>query len=174
MDFVKIGDKIISKSRINKKIDEIIELRSKGYSQQEVAKELDIDRTFISRLESLGEVRKGGDIAVIGFPIKNKDEIEEVLRSFNIEYILLMNEEERQSFIKKQGGKELLESVLKIISDVRKYKHCVIIASNMRVKVLSKLLDSQVYTIDIGESPLKNDVYVDPQRVLDIIKTIIE
>ncbi|CDF59107.1 helix-turn-helix domain-containing protein [Thermobrachium celere] len=174
MDFVKIGDKIISKSRINKKIDEIIELRSKGYSQQEVAKELDIDRTFISRLESLGEVRKGGDIAVIGFPIKNKDEIEEVLRSFNIEYILLMNEEERQSFIKKQGGKELLESVLKIISDVRKYKHCVIIGSNMRVKVLSKLLDSQVYTIDIGESPLKNDVYVDPQRVLDIIKTIIE
>ncbi|GFR35631.1 hypothetical protein [Thermobrachium celere] len=117
---------------------------------------------------------RGGDIAVIGFPIKNKDEIEEVLRSFNIEYILLMNEEERQSFIKKQGGKELLESVLKIISDVRKYKHCVIIGSNMRVKVLSKLLDSQVYTIDIGESPLKNDVYVDPQRVLDIIKTIIE
>ncbi|GFR35632.1 helix-turn-helix domain-containing protein [Thermobrachium celere] len=70
MDFVKIGDKIISKSRINKKIDEIIELRSKGYSQQEVAKELDIDRTFISRLESLGEVRKGGRYS--GYWVSNK------------------------------------------------------------------------------------------------------
>ncbi|MBZ4664437.1 MAG: transcriptional regulator [Caloramator sp.] len=174
MDFVRIGDKTISVSRINKKIEEIIELRGKGYSQQEVAKILDVDRSFISRLESIGEVRKGGDIAVIGFPIKNKEEIAEVLKAFNVEYILLMNEEERQNFIKKQGGKELLESVLKIISDVRKYKHCIIIGSNVRTKILSKLLDSHVYTIEIGDSPLKNDIYVEPKKVLDIIKTIIE
>ncbi|WDC85484.1 hypothetical protein PL321_09400 [Caloramator sp. mosi_1] len=105
MDFVKIGDKTISVSRINKKIEEIIELRGKGYSQQEVAKILDVDRSFISRLESIGEVRKGGDIAVIGFPIKNKEEIIEVLRTFNVEYILLMNEEERQNFIKNRVAK---------------------------------------------------------------------
>ncbi|WDC85485.1 hypothetical protein PL321_09405 [Caloramator sp. mosi_1] len=68
----------------------------------------------------------------------------------------------------------MLESVLKIISEVRKYKHCIIIGSNVRTKILAKLLDSHVYTLEIGESPLKNDIYVEPQRVLDIIKTIID
>lgn len=174
MDFVKIGDKTISISRINEKIQEIIELRCKGYSQQEVARMLEVDRTFVSRLESIGEVRKGGDIAIIGFPIKNKDEIYDALKQYGIDYILLMSEEERQNYIENQGGKELVNDILKIVSEVRKYRHCIIIGSNMRVKLLATLLDSHVYTIDIGESPIKNDVYVEPQRIIDIIKNIIE
>lgn len=174
MDFVKIGDKTINISRINEKIQEIIELRCKGYSQQEVAKMLEVDRTFVSRLESLGEVRKGGDIAIIGFPIKNKDEIYEALKQYGIDYILLMSEKERQNYIENQGGKELVNDILKIVSEVRKYRHCIIIGSNMRIKLLATLIDSHVYTIDIGESPIKNDVYVEPQRIIDIIKNIIE
>lgn len=172
MDYIRIGDKIVSLSKITSVINEIMEYRCKGYSQQETARILDVDRTFISRLESIGEVRKGGNIAVIGFPVKNKAELYKRLRDEGIEYILLMTEDERNNFIKDKGGEELVNDIFKITSEVRKYQHCIIIGSRMRTKLLADLLDSHVYTINIGESPLKNDVYVDPEEVIEIIKTI--
>ena len=68
VDLLRIGEKLISTSRIHRTVDQILELRSQGQSQQEVAEQIGVDRTFISRLEGLGEVRKGGRVAVIGFP----------------------------------------------------------------------------------------------------------
>lgn len=174
MDYIRIGDKVISISKINETIDEILELRCKGYSQQEVARILNIDRTFISRLESIGEVRKGGKIAVVGFPIANKEELERELKRVGVDFVFLLTEEERQSFVKEQNGLELVNGLLEIISKVRKYQHCIILASNMRSKLLATLLDSHVYIIDIGKSPLKDDVYVDVNMVLKIIETIRE
>lgn len=172
MDYVRIGEKVISIARINNMINEILELRCKGYSQQEVSKILDIDRTFISRLESMGEVRKGGGIAVVGFPIENKDELEDKLKNAGVDYILLMSEDERNDFVRNQGGQELFNGVLELISEVRKYRHCIIIGSNMRTKLMAALLDGHVYTINIGESPIKHDVYVAPERVLEIVNMI--
>lgn len=174
MDYVRIGDKVISISKINSTIDEILELRCKGYSQQEVAKILNIDRTFISRLESIGEVRKGGKIAVVGFPVANKEELERELKKAGVDFIFLLTEEERQRFVKDQSGLELVNGLFDIISKVRKYQHCIILASNARSKLLSALLDCHVYTIDIGKSPLKEDVYVDVNRVLKIVESIKE
>lgn len=172
MDYARIGEKVISIERIHNKINEILELRCKGYSQQEVAKILDIDRTFISRLESIGEIRKGGGIAVVGFPIQNKEELEEKLKKAGVDYILFMSEEERNDFVKNQSGQNLFNSILELISEVRKYKHCIIIGSNKRTKLMATLLDCHVYIIDIGESPIKQDVYIDPERVLEIISMI--
>src|SRR5690606_41532006 len=73
VDLIRIGSKLISRSRIIRRIDEILELRVSGKSQQETAEALGIDRTFISRLEALGEVRTGGRGALIGFPIEHKE-----------------------------------------------------------------------------------------------------
>lgn len=172
MDYVRVGDKVISLNKINDSIDKILELRCKGYSQQEVAKILNVDRTFISRLESIGEVRKGGDIAVVGFPIANKKELEEKLRQAGVDYIFILTEEERQNFVKDQNATELVNGLLEIVSRVRKFQHCIILASNFRSKLLADLLDAHVYTIDIGKSPLKNDVEVDIESVLKIVETI--
>ncbi|MDI3501622.1 MAG: hypothetical protein PWP22_1393, partial [Thermoanaerobacter sp.] len=69
MKFIKIGDKTINLEKLHGIIDKIIEMRQNGLSQQEVASRFKVDRSFVSRLESLGEVRKGGNIAVVGFPI---------------------------------------------------------------------------------------------------------
>lgn len=172
MDYVRIGDKVLSLNKINNTIDEILELRCKGYSQQEVSRILNIDRTFISRLESIGEVRKGGNIAVIGFPIANKKELEEELKKAGVDYIFILTEEERQKFVKEQNGSELVNGLLDIISQVRKFQHCIILASNVRSKLLAALVDGHVYTIDIGKSPLKDDVEVDVGEVIKIIETI--
>ena len=67
MELVRIGDKVVSVPKIERAVREIIELRSKGISQQEVAEKFNTDRTFVSRLESIGEIRKGKRIAVVGF-----------------------------------------------------------------------------------------------------------
>ena len=75
MDLIRIGDKLISLSRIETIIQEMLDLRQQGISHAEVAKRYNTDRTFLSRLESLGEIRKGRTIAIVGFPIKNIDEI---------------------------------------------------------------------------------------------------
>ncbi|SKB00591.1 hypothetical protein SAMN05443428_1457 [Caloramator quimbayensis] len=172
MDYVRVGEKVISIEKIHNKINDILELRCKGYSQQEVAKILDIDRTFISRLESMGEVRKGGDIAVVGFPIKNKEELEEKLKKAGVDFVLLMSEDERMDFVKRQSGQDLFNGIIELISEVRKYKHCIIIGSNKRIKVMADLLDGHVYTIDIGQSPIKEDVYVCPEKILEIVNMI--
>ena len=172
MDYIRIGDKVVSIKKINDTIDQILELRCKGYSQQEVSKILNVDRTFVSRLESIGEIRKGGDIAVVGFPIANKKELEERLRKVGVDYIFILTEEERQRFVKEQNGSDLVNGLLEIVSRVRKFQHCIILASNVRSKLLAALLDGHVYTIDIGKSPLKDDVDVDIEKVISIVETI--
>ena len=88
-DFHRIGDKLISMEKLNRLMAQIISLRSQGISQQEVAERCGVDRSFISRLESLGAVRRGASIAVVGFPLKNK-EISSLLDELGVDFRLLM------------------------------------------------------------------------------------
>lgn len=67
-DFFRAGDKLLNRVKLDRIVDRIFQLRVSGLSQQEVAQRVGCDRSFVSRLESLAEVRKGGSLAVIGFP----------------------------------------------------------------------------------------------------------
>jgi len=89
MDFIRVGDKLISRQRIVHMIDKALEKRVAGASQQEVANMLGVDRSFVSRLETLGEIRKGSKIALIGFPVGNKDELKQVADEFGVDYCYL-------------------------------------------------------------------------------------
>ena len=53
-DLFRIGEKMISPEKLNRIIEQILEQRSRGLSQQEVAVRFGVDRTFVSRLEGLG------------------------------------------------------------------------------------------------------------------------
>ena len=81
-----IGDKIINRQKVHQAVDAILDMRGRGLSQQDVAKEIGVDRTLISRLETLGEVRKGGLIAVIGFPVKNCEELQSMARQEGVTF----------------------------------------------------------------------------------------
>ena len=48
MDLVRIGDKLISRRKLQRAIDKILERRAAGASQQDVAAELGIDRAVVS------------------------------------------------------------------------------------------------------------------------------
>lgn len=172
MDFIRIGEKLLSRQKIYRVIERVLDLRQQGLSQQDVAKELLIDRTFISRLESLGEVRKGGKIALIGFPIKNIEEVKEAALKAGVDYILLMTEEQRWNFIKERQGIQLFDEVLGIISKVREHDVVIIVASNKWVKVAEALLDKDVIGIEIGKSPIDEDKFVDCELLQNILQKL--
>ena len=172
MDFYRIQDKIISWQKIEKSLQKVLQMRARGFSQQEVADRLNIDRTFISRLEGLGELRKGQSIACVGFPLSNKEEIQSILEKEGVEYILLMTEQERQDYVNKRSGKELLNELMDLIADVRKYDVVICIGSNERVKLMEGVLDSQTLSIEIGISPITEDKWLDPAIIREMLRSI--
>jgi transcriptional regulator with XRE-family HTH domain len=172
MDFYRIQDKMISKEKLIGTVSRILELRARGFSQQEVADRLEVDRTFISRLETLGELRKGQSIAVIGFPILNKAEIQDLAESEGVDFVLLFTEEERNNWVSTKTGAELLNEMMDMVAQVRSYDVVILLASDYRLKLLKGLLDNEVLTMEIGESPLKEDKWVDPQELLRVLRAV--
>ncbi|MCL4515259.1 MAG: transcriptional regulator [Firmicutes bacterium] len=172
MDFVRIGEKLINRNKLLHKIDQILELRVKGLSQQETAEEVGVDRTFVSRLETLGEVRKGGKIALIGFPIKNKDEIQKVAEREGVDFIYLLTNSERWNYVKTEGGLEILNHVISVITRLREHDLVIFLGSNMRLKEIEEILGNEVVGIEIGESPIAEDKFVDPEELAELIRKL--
>lgn len=172
MDFYRIQDKIISWEKLEKTLRKALNLRAKGFSQQEVADRLKIDRTFISRLEGIGELRKGQSVACLGFPILNKEEIQEILTNEGVELILLMTEEERLDFVNKRTGKELLNELMDLTAKFKAYEVVILIGSDERIKLVENILDGQVISIEIGSSPITEDKWVDPAKIRQILRNI--
>lgn len=168
VDFVRVGEKVISRQKIIDAVDEILALRSKGFPQADVASKVGVDRTFISRLETLGEIRKGGSMALIGFPISNCDEVTQVAREEGVEYVLVMTDKERWRFVQERSGVELLNELMRMISTVRRYEKVVLIGSDRRLDIMKALLDrdQDVATLVIGRSPMVGDVYIN----LDVLR----
>lgn len=172
MELVRIGEKVISKKKIDNFIQQILKLRQEGFSQNEVAQRLSIDRTFISRLENLGEIRKGRRIAVIGFPIANKRELEDVLISLGVDFILLMTEEERWHFVKEKTGLDLFNSVMDIVALLQSYDHVIVIGSNKRIKIVEAVMVKDIIGFEIGESPIQENKEVNVSEIKDLIINI--
>ncbi len=155
MQFIRIGEKVISKEKLNKEINKILELRTKGVTQEGVARKLGVERTFVSRLESLGEIRKGKKIALIGFPIKNKEELTRLAKKLGIEYVLLLTQKERFDFIRKKTKSELFNEVMEIIVNLADFDLIIFMGSNMRVPVVEKIFSVQWLGKVLGISPIK-------------------
>lgn len=170
MDYIRIQDKIISRTKINQAVTKILQMRAKGLSQQEVADQIGVDRTFISRLEGIGEIRKGKTIACVGFPIKNKTEIQDILENAGVDHIILMTEKERLAYVDERSGREMLNELMDIIGKMHAYEVVIAIASDERLKMIQGLLDGEVITMEIGSSPITEDKWVDPQEIQRILK----
>lgn len=171
MQFYRIGDKVINSKYLNKTINKVLKMRQSGYSQTKVAEELGLERSFISRLESIGEIRRGNKIALVGFPIKNKEEIIEIAKDYGLEYILVMTEEERWSFIQEKSGLNIFEDVIEILVELKEYDLTIFLGSDMRLDLVDKLLDGKIIGLKIGESPIREDKYVDPKEIKEILDT---
>lgn len=172
MQFIRIGEKVISKEKLNKEINKIVELRAKGLTQEGVARKLGIERTFVSRLESLGEIRKGKRIALIGFPVKNKEELTRLAEKIGIEYVLLFTQKERFEFIERKNKSELFNEVMEVIVQLSDFDLIIFLGSDMRVPVVEKIFSVQVIGIVIGHSPIKESKYVQPEKIIEIVEQV--
>ena len=120
-DLFRIGEKLISTEKLHRIIEQILEQRSRGLSQQDVAGRFGVDRTFVSRLEGLGAVRKGSSLAVIGFPVKNKDEILALLTELGVDFSLIMTDDERWRFVQEKSGIELFNEIMSLVAKARTF-----------------------------------------------------
>ena len=171
MDFIRIGDKVIDYKQIDKTIKKILKLREKGFSQNDTSEEIGIERSFISRLESLGEIRKGKKIALLGFPIANKEELIDLANEYGLDYIFLLTEKERWKFIEEKNGLELFNKIMEIMIKLRKFDLLIFLGSDMRLDLMDNLIEGKTIGIELGESPLKKDVYVDTGNIRKILDT---
>lgn len=173
MDLMRIGSKLISRTRLIRWLDEILQMRVAGKSQQETAEALGVDRTFISRLEALGEVRKGGKVALIGFPIENKRELEEAARAEGVDFVLLFTEEERWRFAEGMSGAELINEIMRIGAELRSYDAVILLGSDMRIGLMESLIGKEnVIGIEIGRSPIRRDVRVEVDRIVELLRAL--
>lgn len=171
MKFSRIGNKIINNKKIDRIIKRVISLREKGYSQSMVANEIGVERTFISRLESIGEIRKGKKIALLGFPVKNKDDLQQLAVDFGLDYVLILTEEERWSFVRNKKGVEIFNEIMEILVKLKGFDLIIFLGSDMRLDLIDKLLDGNVIGVELGESPITEDKYVNPEEIKRIITT---
>lgn len=171
-DFFRIGDKLLNRVKLNRIINRVLELRVAGLSQQEVAQRIGCDRTFISRLESLAEVRKGGRIAVIGFPLGNTEELEEVCAGLGVEYTLLLTDGQRWNLIESFDGKSLLNWLMDLMLEMSEFDHVIMIGSDMRIRLAEAILGDKVVGVLLGPSPIEEDFYFSPDRLKELITSI--
>lgn len=171
-EFYRIGEKLISMEKLNRTIARIMSLRSEGLSQQEVAVRFGVDRSFVSRLETLGAVRKGARLAVVGFPVKNKEEILSLLKETGVDFSLIMTNAERWRFVQEKSGLQLFNEVMRLVAEIRSYDVVILIGSRQRINWSAALLDKEVIGIVLGESPLTEDKYVDPGHLRDLILSV--
>ena len=76
MRFYRIGDKVVSPREARRPGRRTSSRRARrGATQEEAARAHGVQRTFVSFLETLGEVRRGKRVALVGFPVANVDEV---------------------------------------------------------------------------------------------------
>jgi len=169
MNFYRIGEKVINDNKIHRKVRNILQLREKGYSQAKVAEELDVKRTLISRLENIGEIRKGSKIALVGFPVANKQEILKMGKKYGLEFMLLLTEQERWSFIEDKTGLELFNALMEIMARLKEFDLVIFLGSDMRLDLIDKLMDGKIIGLKLGKSPITEDKHVEVNKIEKII-----
>ena len=172
MELIRLGDKIISRGKLDQAVNKIIDLRMKGLSQTEVAQRLGIDRTLVCRLENLGEIRKGRSLAVVGFPILNKKEVEEALEREGVDLVFIMSEEERWQYIKQKNRIDLFDAIMEKIANVHSFDQVIVIGSNKRIKTFEAVLDKDVIGFEIGESPIQEDKLIKIEDLIELVRAV--
>ncbi len=170
----RIGEKLISLDKVIRQVEKALEMREKGCSQQEVAAKLRLDRSFISRLESIGEIRKGRRVAVIGFPLANSSELTAMCGAFGLDFSMLLNDQERWALVQGKQALDFFNKMLEIVTRLREYDTLIMITSEKWFYLAEALLDLQIIYISLGPTPISEDRTIDPQRLKDALEQVLQ
>ena len=173
MRIFRIGEKVVSRDKLVGVIDEILADREAGSTQEEAARSHGVQRSFVSFLESLGEVRRGARTAVVGFPVANAAEVKALTERLGIDFTLVFSQAERES-IEHAPGAEVFNRLLETMATLRDYDVVVVMASDWRIELIEKVLGTETITLPLGPSPLREDVTVDIDELEQVLTNILE
>lgn len=171
MRLFRIGDKVVSRNKLVDSIDGILEHRESGATQEEAARQAGVQRSFVSFLETLGEVRRGPRVALVAFPVQNCDEVRALADTYALDFVLVVSQAERES-IESGDASRIFNQLLETLAALRDFDTVVLVASDWRVKTIERILGAEIVGIELGASPLREDQHVDTAelaRVLDAV-----
>ena len=171
MRLFRVGNKVISLGKITETVSAILEDRERGATQEEVARTHGVQRSFVSFIESVGEVRRGGRIALVGFPVANADEVRAAAEKHAVDFVLVVSQNERE-FIENGPAADIFNQLLETIAVLKDYDVLVLMASDWRIKTIEKILGKEVVGMPIGHSPIREDVVVDVAELERMLSAI--
>ncbi|MDH4140459.1 MAG: transcriptional regulator [Coriobacteriia bacterium] len=171
MRFYRIGDKVVSREKIHDVVDEILGDREAGATQEEVARGHGVQRSFVSFLESLGEVRRGARVALIGFPVANTDEVMSLAEEVGVDFTLVFSQAERER-IESASASEVFNRLLETLATLRDYDVVVLMASDWRIELVERILGAEVVSMPLGQTPLREDVEVDLGELRGVLEGV--
>ncbi|HOB87345.1 MAG TPA: transcriptional regulator [Bacillota bacterium] len=170
----RIGDKLVSFDRAVRIVKQVLELRAQGHSQQEVSRILNLDRSFISRLETAGEIRKGKRVAVIGFPVKNREQLVEICHDLGLDFYLILTDAQRWKLVEDRQAMDFFNEIMEIIAGLKNFDALVLLTSERWYRLAEAILDLQIIFVNLGPTPVKEDRFVDPERFREMLEQVIE
>lgn len=173
MRFYRVGEKVISRDKLVDMVSDILDERESGATQEEAARHHGVQRTFVSFLESLGEVRRGKRVAIIGFPIANVDEVEAVADRHAVEFTMVYSQAERER-LEAAPADRVFNLVLETLARLADFDVIIILASEWRVELVEKILGREVIGVNLGQSPLRHDVRVDVEALDALLGGVME
>ena len=168
MRLFRIGDKVVSEDKLHDAISAILEDREAGATQEDVARSHQVQRSFVSFLETLGEVRRGDRVALVGFPVANSDAVKALAEKYAVDFVLVLSQEEREA-VESGNASKVFNSLLETIAVLRDYDTVVLLASDWRIKTMEKILGAEVVGIPLGHSPLRHAVEVDTAELESVL-----
>lgn len=171
MRFYRIGDKVVSREKLFDALDEILGDREAGATQEEVARAHGVQRSFVSFLESLGEVRRGARVALVGFPLANAAEVRALAEEIGVDFTLVFSQEERED-IESAPAREVFNRLLETLATLRDYDVVVLLASDWRIELIERILGAEVVSMPLGHTPLRSDVSVDIAELRSVLEGV--
>jgi hypothetical protein len=168
----RIGDKVVSEDKIHDAVAAILAEREAGATQEDIARLHDVQRSFVSFLETLGEVRRGDRIALVGFPIANAEQVRALAEKRSLDFVLVLSQAERES-IESGDATRVFNQLLETIAVLKEYDTLVLLASDWRIKTMERILGTEVIGIPLGASPLRAAVEVDLDELDGVLETVL-
>jgi len=160
MDLFRIGDKVISRRKIDDALEDLLMRRANGATQEEAAAAVCVPRTFVSNVETLGTIRTGKKIALIAFPISNAVEAAALAEHYGIDLTLVFSQTERKH-VEEEPASDIFNRMIDTIAALKSFDAAVIAASDYRIETFRNVLDLEVIGLPLGKSPLLNDRELD-------------
>lgn len=167
----RIGDKVLSREKLLDVADGILSDRERGATQEEAAHHAGVQRSFVSFLETIAEVRRGPRIALVGFPVANVAEVTSIAEKYAVDFVLVVSQAQRES-IESGSSANVFNQLLETMAVLRDFDTLILLASDWRIRTIEQILGLEVVGIPLGTSPLREDVVVDIAELEKVLEAV--